>query len=470
MRTTGDIDAARDIARQFFDQPNAPSQFKIQAIGHCHIDTAWLWPYAESRRKCVRSWSSQISYMNYYPWYKFCASAALHYKWVKQQSPDLFEKIQNRAREGRWLAVGGTWIEFDGNIPCGESMARQFLYGQKYFKKHFGKNCDVFFMPDTFGYSAQLPQIMNQSGIKRFVTQKLSWNLINKFPHTSFHWKGLDGSSVVAHFPPADTYNSQAKLEDIVKTVDKNKQKGRCRQALLLYGHGDGGGGPTLEQLESIQRYQDLYPVPKVASDGVSELFEALEASTLPEWQGELYLELHRGTLTTMSSVKKGNRLLELRLRKFEILAVLENATHLAKPIRDCWRSTLLHQFHDVLPGTSIEIVYDDVAKDFELQNDILSKHEEEMSSSVNAFNSLTSEYKGAAEINGEWKCIMAEPMSFAILDPTPYAPCSIELTEGIATLSNGYTTAKISSNGQLISLKSVDCPLDFINPEQPGN
>ena len=205
-QTDEEVSQAREIAQKYLAENNHNLVHHLHAVGHWHIDTAWMWPFRETRRKCARSWSSQLKLMELYPDYKFCASSAQQYQFVKEDYPELFARIQEKAKEGRFEFVGGTWLEFDGNIPSGESMARQFLYGQKFFKENFGSYCNVFFMPDTFGYSAQLPQIMREGGIKRFITQKLSWNRYNKIPYNTFYWRGLDGTDVLAHFPPADTY------------------------------------------------------------------------------------------------------------------------------------------------------------------------------------------------------------------------------------------------------------------------
>ena len=297
-----DVQKARDIATQYLKCTNHGYAHKIHAVGHCHIDTAWLWPFSETRRKCARSWSTQLKLMELHPEFNFCASSAQQYEFVKNDYPELFTRIKEKIEEGRFEPVGGSWVEFDGNIPSGESMTRQFLYGQNFFKEHFGSYCNVFFMPDTFGYSAQLPQIMKEAKIERFVTQKLSWNRFTTFPHNTFYWQGIDGTTVLSHFPPADSYNSEAKLNDVLKSQNNFKDKGVSNYSLMLFGEGDGGGGPERQHIDSLLRFKDLQGVPNVHISTVNEFFNCVEEekSDLYTWIGELYLEIHQGTYTTM--------------------------------------------------------------------------------------------------------------------------------------------------------------------------
>lgn len=331
-----------------------------------HIDTAWLWPYAETRRKIARSWATQLLLIDQYHesvGYKFGASQAVQYAWLKEDYPSLFARVKQAVKRGTFLPLGGTWVEMDCNIPSGESFCRQFLQGQRFFKKEFGAYCDEFWLPDTFGYSAQLPQIVRHSGIRYFLTQKLSWNLINKFPHHSFYWEGLDGSTVLTHFPPADTYNSRVSVEEVLKSVSNFKDLERSDDAMLLLGHGDGGGGAQAEMLERMARMKDLRGLPRVVSMAPVDFFKRMEqrAKPLLKWSGELYFELHRGTYTTHAQVKRGNRRCELLLREVELWAAagpLEEYPH--QDLERLWRLVLLNQFHDVLPGSSITDVYTD--------------------------------------------------------------------------------------------------------------
>lgn len=356
---------AKEIADQFFAQKNGDSQHCIDAVGNCHIDSAWLWPYDETKRKCARSFSSALLLMEKYPNYHFACSQAQQLYWVKQDYPSLFERIKQYARKGQFIPVGGTWVEMDGNLPSGESFVRQFLHGQAFFEEEFGARCKEFWLPDTFGYSAQLPQIMRSCGISRFMTQKLSWNLVNKFPHHSFHWEGIDGSRVLAHFAPSDTYCGEIKVAEAVRTVKNLEDKGRATHSLLLFGYGDGGGGPTEAMLQRQVRLRDVDGVPKIELSTPDGFFMHLEKDSkkLNTWVGELYLELHNATYTTQARIKKLNRECEVALRNVELLCSVamalgtEKARLTAYPTEElasCWRDVLLNQFHDVLPGSCI--------------------------------------------------------------------------------------------------------------------
>uniref|UniRef100_A0A8C7GJJ4 alpha-mannosidase n=1 Tax=Oncorhynchus kisutch TaxID=8019 RepID=A0A8C7GJJ4_ONCKI len=295
---------------------------------------------------------------------------AQQFDWVKSWYPGLFTQIQHFVKKGQFIPVGGTWVEMDGNLPSGESMVRQFLEGQRFFKKEFGNYCKEFWLPDTFGYSAQLPQLMQGSGITRFLTQKLSWNLVNTFPHNTFFWEGLDGSQVLTHFPPGNSYEMKGKVEDLVNTVKNNKDKGRANHSAALFGFGDGGGGPTQLMLDRLDRVQDTDGLPRVQMSSPDRLFSELEAdsSLLCTWTGELFLELHNGTYTTQAQIKLGNRRCETLLHDVEVassLALCLNKTfqYPSEPLQVLWRQLLLNQFHDVIPGTCIEMVVEDAMR-----------------------------------------------------------------------------------------------------------
>ena len=265
-------------------------------------------------------------------------------------------------KQGTFEVVGGTWVEFDGNVPNGESMNRQFLYGQHFFEDEFGQKPKIFFLPDTFGYSPQLPQIAKNAEIEYFITQKLSWSIFNKFPNHTFYWKGIDGTEIFSHFPPADTYVSNGSVQEILYNVEKNNDKGRTNSSLLLFGDGDGGGGPQLSHVEKLIRAKDFDGIPKVKFSTCHEFFEEAKATSkkLMTWEGELYLELHNGTFTTMAEHKYYNRYMETLLKDVEFFHYLStltgnaisdsNETHDA--IKSMWRTFLIDQFHDVLPGT----------------------------------------------------------------------------------------------------------------------
>lgn len=378
------INAGRKIAQKYLgdrvnssDVYNTDTQPIVYGIGHCHIDTCWLWPWAETKRKVARSWSNQCDLMERYPEHRFTCSQAQQFKWLKQYYPTVFDRVKSWVKKGHFQPIGGSWVEHDTNLPSGESLVRQFLYGQRFFESHFGERCTTFWLPDTFGYSTQIPQICRLAGMSRFFTQKLSWNNINNFPHTTFKWVALDGSQVLCHMAPSETYTASAHFGDVKRSVTQHKSMDQDNTSLLVFGKGDGGGGPTFEHLEKLRRCRGLSDkvglLPRVKmGDSVDDFFDKLErkaarGTEFTTWYGELYFELHRGTYTTQANNKRNNRKSEFLLRELEYLATLASLTatknHYEYPkedIDDMWEGTLLCQFHDCLPGSAIEMCYDD--------------------------------------------------------------------------------------------------------------
>ncbi|KAF8064431.1 glycoside hydrolase family 38 protein [Lyophyllum atratum] len=345
---------------------------QIWGIGSCHIDTAWLWPYQVTQQKVARSWSTQIDLMERYPEHRFTCSSAQQYKWLEQLYPPLFERVKAKVLEGKFHPVGGSWVENDANMPSGEALVRQFVFGQRYFESRFGKRCDTAWLPDSFGLTGALPQLIRGAGMDYFFTQKLSCNV---FPHTTFNWVGIDGTQVLCHMTPVDTYTAQATVGDINKGQTNHKNLESSQAALLVFGNGDGGGGPLAKMLENLRRirgvantHRELPPVSMGHS--VDEFFEELSnasnaGKTLPNWHGELYLEVR---VFLFGSIKKGNRHSEILLRDVEHVATLASLYKLHKKdyvypkqaIDDSWEKVLLNQF---LPGSAIGMVYDDAEK-----------------------------------------------------------------------------------------------------------
>ena len=370
-----------------------PSTGQLLLTGHAHIDLAWLWPVAETRRKIRRTFATVLTLMERYPDLYFNQSSAQAYAWIEQDDPELFAQIQQRVQEGRWDIVGGMWVEPDGMLLAGESWVRQILYGQRYFEEKFGKKASVAWLPDTFGFAANLPQLLQQGELPYFFTTKLGWNETNPFPHDLWQWEGLDGSRVLAHgfWNPNQSYNGRLEAYDLAATWKNFKGKRYHPTSLYAFGYGDGGGGPSAEMLERYGRYQTFPGLPGVRTGRVDEFYQEIageqgsrgagvqeikafsppllrSSAPLPKWVGEQYLELHRATYTTQAQVKRLNRRLEQALSEAEIAwslatlkvdakLALEMPTYPAKELEAAWKTLLLNQFHDILPGSGVHSV-----------------------------------------------------------------------------------------------------------------
>ena len=357
---------ARQALAPMLAQRGGDPSLRISAVGHAHMDLAWLWPIRETIRKGARTFATALELMERYPDYVFGASQPQYFLWMKEHYPTLYARICDKVREGRIEPQGAMWVEADTNVTGGEALVRQVLLGKRFFRDEFGVDVDYLWLPDVFGYSAALPQILKKAGVDYFLTQKISWNQINKFPHHSFRWQGLDGTSVLAHMFPEDTYNSSAAPRSVRKIETNYQDKDVSTHSLMLFGIGDGGGGPGAEHLERLSRLENLAGLqPVVQEPAAAFLAEwSKEADRFATWVGELYLERHQGTLTTEARNKWYNRKMELALREWEwtsMLAKLQGgASYPTDRLRDIWRETLLYQFHDILPGSSIKRVYDE--------------------------------------------------------------------------------------------------------------
>ena len=341
-----------------------PPVGRIALTGHAHLDLAWLWPVSETLRKGRRTFASVLSLMDRYEDFVFNQSSAQLYAWIEAEAPDLFGRVRERVAEGRWEPVGGMWVEPDCQTPSGESIVRQLLYGQGFFGDRFGRRSRVAWLPDTFGFSPAVPQLLRGAGIEGFFTYKLNWSERNSFPHDLYEWEGLDGSTVLAHSfdNPGQDYNGNVRPLDLLGTWKNFEGKRRHPETLFSFGWGDGGGGPTEEMLENYSRLKGFPAMPRLRMAMVENFFERLPKTDLPRWTGELYLELHRGTLTTQAKVKKLNREAEHRLLEAEALltlASLRGGAYPAEELENAWKALLLNQFHDILPGTSIREVYE---------------------------------------------------------------------------------------------------------------
>ncbi|MDN4075312.1 alpha-mannosidase [Fictibacillus terranigra] len=355
---------------------------KVKVLGHSHIDMAWLWRLTHTREKASRTFSTVLHLMRQYPEYRYIHTSPQLYKFLKEDYPEIFVKVKEKIAAGEWEITGGMWVEPDTNMPSGESLIRQIQFGKRFMKQEFGVDSKVVWLPDVFGYSWSLPQIIKKSGIETFMTTKISWSQYNRFPYDTFHWRGVDGTEIFTHFitTPEDsswfyTYNGMIKPSSIKGTWDAYKQKEINDELLLAFGWGDGGGGPTKEMIESARVMKNLPGLPKVEMEKAEPYFENLQErvknQTLPVWDGELYLEYHRGTYTSQAALKRANRKAEYTYHNAEWLSVLSDL-FTGKPqyphdgLNAGWELMLLNQFHDILPGSSIRQVNEDARRDYD--------------------------------------------------------------------------------------------------------
>ncbi|MEY9877357.1 alpha-mannosidase [Streptacidiphilus sp. MAP12-33] len=345
--------------------PAHASAHRLSAVGHAHIDTAWLWPQRETVRKVARTCANVVELMDGNPEFVFAMSQAQQLAWLKEHRPEVFARVVEQVRAGRFVPVGGMWVESDTNMVGGEAMARQFVYGKRFFLEEFGLETREVWLPDSFGYTAALPQLVRLAGNRWFLTQKISWSQSNRFPHHTFWWEGIDGTRVFTHFPPVDTYNSDLSGGQLAHAARNYREKGRGSRSLVPFGWGDGGGGPTREMLARARRLRDLEGSPRVTVEPPAAFFAAAEAEypDAPVWVGELYLELHRGTYTSQAKTKQGNRRSESLLHEAELWSATAalRVPGFAYPYQELerlWKTVLLHQFHDILPGSSIAWVH----------------------------------------------------------------------------------------------------------------
>ena len=354
----GDTRGARDVLAVQLARPS-DSDFVYRAIGHGHLDMAWLWPLRETHRKSARTYARALNTIEQRDGYIYGTSQPQQLYWMKHEQPKLFERMKAAVAAGRIELQGSFWVEPDVNLPSGESLVRQAMFGRRFLSDEFGLSADdmrMCWLPDTFGYNGNLPQILKKSGMDWFQTIKLAWNKVNNFPHRTFTWQGIDGSSVLVHMPPEGDYNSRAAADGLLKGLKQYPEKD-LGTALLVYGSGDGGGGPSEVHLELLEREHDLRGLPRVEFSTASDFFRHLEQQDIAHTHvGELYLETHQGTYTAQAKIKKYNRLIERKLHNAEALAAIVGDD--CRPVlAPHWRDVLLNQFHDILPGSSIQRV-----------------------------------------------------------------------------------------------------------------
>ncbi|AZH80055.1 alpha-mannosidase [Microbacterium sp. Y-01] len=361
------VETAGDARARLADVLAAPAEasaHRISAVGHAHIDSAWLWPVRETIRKVARTTSSMTTLIEEQPDFQYGMSSAQQYAWIKEHRPEVWERVKAAVAAGRFLPLGGMWVESDTVMPTGESLVRQFSHGQRFFEREFGIRSKGVWLPDSFGYSPALPQLMRRAGFEWFFTQKISWNQQNVFPHHSFLWEGIDGSQVFTHFPSMDTYNSQLSGMEVAKASRQFKENRLSSRSIAPVGWGDGGGGTTREMTGKAERLRDLEGSAQVVWEHPDVFFDAAKAE-LPNpavWVGELYLELHRGTLTSQHATKALHRWAEHALVEAELWAATDavrtGAAYPQAELDRLWQAVLLHEFHDILPGTSIAWVH----------------------------------------------------------------------------------------------------------------
>lgn len=431
----------------------------LSAIGHAHLDLGWLWPVRESRRKAVRTLATVLRNLERHPNYVFGISQPQQLAWVREEQPALFEQVRRMVAAGRIECQGGMWVESDTNLVSGESLVRQMLHGQRAWKQWFGVQARGCWLPDVFGYSAALPQILTQAGIDWFMTIKLSWSRVNRFPHHTFRWQSPDGSEVLAHMPPEGTYNSCALPRAAISAAKNFQDAARSDRALLVYGIGDGGGGPGEEHLERLERCRDLAGMPAVEMESAERFFTRIEERRAAQaaWSGELYLEFHQGTFTSQARMKRANRRLEWALRRAELAASrawLAGAAWPGERLDRLWKDVLLHQFHDILPGSSIGRVYADAeARSAAMLDEVAALVRESdaaLPAGAQVVNDLSWTRRGWVQSPAGWHRVEVPPCA-AVALPAPSLAGGITATT--SQLDNGLLRARFDAGGRLVSL-----------------
>ncbi|MEV6651575.1 glycoside hydrolase family 38 C-terminal domain-containing protein [Streptomyces sp. NPDC051219] len=480
----GTAAAARLHLTDVLAAPAEASAHRISAVGHAHIDSAWLWPLRETVRKVARTASNMTALLSTEPEFVFAMSQAQQYAWLKEHRPEVYAEVKRAVADGRFVPVGGMWVESDTNMPGSEAMARQFVHGKRFFLDEFGIENREAWLPDTFGFAGGLPQIIKAAGSKWLLTQKISWSRTNAFPHHSFHWEGIDGTRIFTHFPPVDTYNCSMTGHEIAHAVRNFRDKGAAGHSLAPTGWGDGGGGTTREMVAKARRMKNLEGSARVAWESPAEFFAKAEAEYTdpPVWVGELYLELHRATLTSQARTKQGNRRSEHLLREAELWAATA-AVRAGHPypyaqLDRIWKTVLLHQFHDILPGSSIAWVHREAEKTY-------AAVAEELTGIVNAAQrALAGEpavgsdvvFNAAPHTRGGVPAGGAVPMPSAGLRPpltgapTP-APVAVAPREdGGHVLDNGLLRVAVDARGLVVSAYDLETGRETVAPGQAAN
>ncbi|WP_431836638.1 alpha-mannosidase [Cellulomonas sp. Y8] len=480
--------AARAVLAPELALPARAGSHQVTAVGHAHIDSAWLWPLRETRRKLGRTVSNALAVLDTEPDAVYTMTSAQHFAWLEQHYPDLFERVRAYVAEGRFLPVGGMWVEADGVLPTGESLVRQMVLGKRYVADTFGIEAREVWLPDSFGYSGALPQLARRAGFRWFFTQKISWNDTTTFPHHSFWWEGIDGTRVLTHFPPSDTYAAEVTAAELTGSVANFKDKAVAGHSMLAYGYGDGGGGPTREMTARARRFADLDGAPRVRFRSPAAFFEDAEAELAtvtaedprlaPSWHGELYLELHRGTLTSQVAMKQRNRRSEGLLRTAEYLSAAATLAtgepYPADELERAWQDVLLLQFHDILPGTSISWVHREARDTYDrVEADLVALVARAGKALARAGTPSVERGRLVADPGGTGSVVRAEPAAEDAEDAEAAEPAGPAGTarqdpDGVVHLADGHLQLRTDRAGQVVSLVDLATGRELAVPGEP--
>ena len=490
----GTASVAREELVEVFARRGAPQRHRVIAVGHAHLDTAWLWPVREARRKARRTFANVADLADRYPEFRFAHSQAQHWAWIEHDDPDLFRRLRAHVAAGRLEPVGGMWVEADLNLTGGESLVRQFLHGQHAFHHWFGRWCEVGFLPDDFGYPASFPQLLRGAGCRGFFTQKLSWNETNRFPHHTFWWEGLDGSRVLTHFSPIETYNALVMPGQLRFAADNFADHAASDRSLMCFGHGDGGGGPTADMVERVGLLADVDGLPRVEWGTVADFFTSIEdqAGRADTWIGEIVLEKHRGTFTSQVATKQGNVACEVLLRAAEVWSVATGQRS-AGDLRALWQRVLVEQFHDILPGSSIAWVHADA---HQVHTEVATSARQVIAEALAGDDTCVANAAPVAvdgvvllptldalDITGAQRCSdgrWAVPVAVEALASTPFSVARRQAREvsavavevdaaGNVRLDNGVVRVRVDVRGVVTSLIDVASGREALRSDRPG-
>jgi alpha-mannosidase len=513
------VDSATQTLKTGIEKAGAPLDAIIHATGHAHIDVAWLWTLGQTRRKSERTFHNVIRLMEQFPDYHFSQSQPQLYQYIKEDQPELFDAIKEKIKDGRWEPMGGMWVEADCNLSGAESLARQFLLGRTFFKENFGKDAEspVLWLPDVFGYAWALPQLIQQASLKYFMTIKIGWSQYNRLPYDTFMWQGIDGTQILTHFSTvkefgseyASTYNSMANAKEALGTWQNFQQKELQKDLLMAYGFGDGGGGPTREMLENIEVMKNFPSLPQVKQSSVKEFFESIEPLTnskmMPVWNGELYLEYHRGTYTTQARNKRANRKSEFLMHDAEFIAALASLhtdyQYPSQQFNNAWRTICLNQFHDIIPGSSIGPVYEESQQQYaeltknvtQLRDEALQALAQKLDGDLILVNPTSFTQRGLVFVSGDslqrftrdGEIVPAQKADSGLwLDAGELAPYSVvalsqtsnvegqksQVVSASNILENGFLRVEFNDNGDITRIFDKQANREVLPPNTIAN